>query len=89
MLRLVHAPTLLLVGSHDTQVLEYNRTAIAALQGEAELIVIPRATHLFEEPGTLEQVAAIARDWLALRLPNRGSVGASAALPNPGPGVVA
>jgi putative phosphoribosyl transferase len=77
------------VGSHDTQVLEYNRTAIAALQGEAKLIVIPRATHLFEEPGTLEQVAAIARDWLALRLPNRGSVGASIALPNPGPGVVA
>jgi len=77
------------VGSHDTQVLEYNRTAIAALQGEAKLIVIPRATHLFEEPGTLEQVAAIARDWLALRLPNRGSAGASTALPNPGPGVVA
>ncbi len=88
-LRLVRAPTLLLVGSHDTQVLEYNRTAVAALQGEAELIVIPRATHLFEEPGALEQVAAIARDWLAIRLPDRGSVSASAALPNPGPGVVA
>ena len=67
-LGLVGAPTLLLVGGHDTQVLEYNRAAMAAMHCPAELIVIPRATHLFEEPGALEQVATVARDWLARTL---------------------
>jgi putative phosphoribosyl transferase len=72
-LGLVGAPTLLLVGGHDTQVLEYNRAAMGAMHCPAELIVNPRATHLFEEPGALEQVATVARDWLARTL-SEGSI---------------
>ena len=59
----VHAPTLLIVGGHDPAVLELNRQAQAEIAGPAELVVIPGATHLFEEPGTLEAVAERARDW--------------------------
>jgi putative phosphoribosyl transferase len=62
-LRKLHAPTLLLVGGRDDVVLQLNRQAQAAVPGECELAVIPGATHLFEEPGTLEQVAVLARDW--------------------------
>ena len=65
----VQVPTLLIVGGHDVQVLEYNRKALAAMRTHAELIVVPRATHLFEEPGALEDVAVIARDWLVRELP--------------------
>jgi putative phosphoribosyl transferase len=67
-LRQVQAPTLLLVGSHDEEVLEWNRQAYAQLRGQHVLSVIPGATHLFEEPGTLEQVAVQARDWFVRHL---------------------
>lgn len=59
----VLAPTLLIVGGRDDVVLELNRHARAMIPGVCELAVVPGATHLFEEPGTLEQVAALARDW--------------------------
>jgi dienelactone hydrolase len=59
----VCAATLLIVGGDDHQVLELNRQALARLRCEAKLEVVPGATHLFEEPGTLEQVAALAANW--------------------------
>ena len=59
----VVAPTLLIVGGRDDVVLEMNRRAQATMPGECELTVVPGATHLFEEPDTLEQVAVLARDW--------------------------
>ncbi|MEV4197769.1 dienelactone hydrolase family protein [Micromonospora globbae] len=64
----VQAPTLLLVGGLDDQVLELNEQARAALPGLVELEVVPGATHLFEEPGTLERVADAAADWFATHL---------------------
>jgi predicted phosphoribosyltransferase/dienelactone hydrolase len=64
----VRTNTLLIVGGADVQVLELNRMAQAAIGSRAELSIIPGATHLFEEPGALEQVAAIAGDWLATML---------------------
>ena len=62
------APTLLLVGGRDTQVLELNEQAYALLAGTRELTVVPGATHLFEEPGTLEQVADEAAAWFVRHL---------------------
>ncbi len=62
----VRAPTLLVVGGRDDVVLELNRRAQAELQCANELVVIPGATHLFEEPGALEAVAEAARDWFCL-----------------------
>jgi len=59
----VRAPTLLVVGGHDTQVIELNRLAYARLACEKSLRIVPGATHLFEEPGTLEQVAALGCAW--------------------------
>ena len=59
----VQAATLLLVGGQDEQVLELNEQALAGLGGEAELRVVPGATHLFPEPGALEQVAHQAAGW--------------------------
>jgi putative phosphoribosyl transferase len=59
----VRAPTLLIVGGNDTQVLELNRAAAAQLAVANETIVIPGAGHLFEERGALERVAELARDW--------------------------
>jgi putative phosphoribosyl transferase len=59
----VRAPTLLIVGGLDDLVLELNRRAQAMMPSKCKLTVVPGATHLFEEPGTLEQVAALARDW--------------------------
>ena len=59
----VRAPTLLIVGGNDPLVLDLNRQALARLPGTKRLVVVPGATHLFEEPGALEQVAALARDW--------------------------
>lgn len=64
----VWTPTLLIVGGHDQVVLALNREAIAHLKGEKKLVVIPGATHLFEEPGALEEVAALARDWFLQHL---------------------
>jgi putative phosphoribosyl transferase len=59
----VKAPTLLIVGQHDEAVVELNRAAASLLACRKKLIIIPGATHLFEEPGTLEQVASEALDW--------------------------
>lgn len=64
----VNQPVLLLVGGDDTEVLELNRTAAAQLSGPHQLHVVPGATHLFEEPGTLEMVAELAGDWFADQL---------------------
>src|SRR5207248_5284239 len=61
----VRAPTLLIVGERDPQVVDLNRQALNELTGEKQLEVVPQATHLFEEPGALEQVAELARDWFA------------------------
>ena len=62
-LRRVEAPTLLIVGGHDYGVIELNEAALAELRCEKELAVVPGATHLFEEPGTLEEVARLAAAW--------------------------
>lgn len=59
----VHAPTLLIVGSRDEQVLDLNRQALAQLKCPAKVEIVPGATHLFEEPGCLEEVADLAADW--------------------------
>jgi dienelactone hydrolase len=59
----VVAPTLLTVGGLDEQVIELNEQALALLNPASRLVIVPGATHLFEEPGTLEQVAQLARDW--------------------------
>jgi putative phosphoribosyl transferase len=59
----VTAPTLLLVGSRDEVVLDLNRAARARLRCASELVVVPGATHLFEEPGALDTVAHLAADW--------------------------
>jgi pimeloyl-ACP methyl ester carboxylesterase len=62
-LPLVKAPTLFIVGERDPDVLDLNRQAIARMACETNLVVVPGATHLFEEPGTLEHVARLARTW--------------------------
>ena len=67
-LRRVVAPTLLLVGGKDVRVLEVNRIALAELRGPKKLEIIPGATHLFEEKGTLESVAQFAKNWFLLYL---------------------
>ena len=59
----VRAPTLLIVGGNDPVVLELNRDAAKVVSAESKLEIIPRATHLFEEPGALEQVAGLAKQW--------------------------
>lgn len=59
----VKAPTLLIVGGNDIPVIELNRQALAQLRTEKQLEIIAGATHLFEEPGTLEQVAQLASQW--------------------------
>jgi putative phosphoribosyl transferase len=64
----VRAPTLLIVGEADREVLALNRDALRQLACEKQLQVVPGATHLFEEPGTLERVAELAGEWFAARL---------------------
>ena len=59
----VRAPALLIVGGSDTDVLTLNRSALRQLHCEAKLEIVPGATHLFEEPGALEKVVELARDW--------------------------
>ncbi len=59
----VQAPTLLIVGGDDVQVIQINQQALALLRTEKKLVIVPGASHLFEEPGTLEQAACLARDW--------------------------
>jgi len=68
----VRAPTLLIVGGRDLAVLDLNRAAMARMRTEVRLEIVPGATHLFEEPGTLEVVARLARDWFLRYLPKRG-----------------
>jgi putative phosphoribosyl transferase len=65
----VRAPTLLIVGGEDTQVLEWNRAALRRLTCRKRLEVVPGATHLFEEPGALDTVAHLAGAWFAGRVP--------------------
>ena len=72
----VSVPTLLIVGSHDLEVLEMNRTAARDLSGEARIEIVERATHLFEEPGALEQVASLAAGWFSRHLRPTGAVDA-------------
>lgn len=64
----VHVPTLLIVGAADTEVLALNERAYALLECERRLAVVPGATHLFEEPGTLEEAARLAAEWFAKHL---------------------
>jgi pimeloyl-ACP methyl ester carboxylesterase len=61
----VKAPTLLIVGGDDVEVLELNREAYSKLSSEKKLTVVPGATHLFEEPGKLEEVAKLAISWFS------------------------
>jgi pimeloyl-ACP methyl ester carboxylesterase len=70
----VQAPTLLIVGGNDEVVIDLNRKAMARMQAPATLEIVPGATHLFEEPGALEQVAQLAVEWC--RNPGTGSAGA-------------
>jgi putative phosphoribosyl transferase len=64
----VRAPTLLIVGGADPTVLDLNKQAFELLQAEKQLVVIPGATHLFEEPGALEEVARLAAEWFTRHL---------------------
>lgn len=68
-LELVRAPTLLIVGGNDQQVIDLNVGAMHRLHSTKRLEIIPRATHLFEEPGALDQVASLARDWFTRYMP--------------------
>ncbi|WP_406364858.1 phosphoribosyltransferase family protein [Streptomyces sp. NBC_01546] len=70
----VRAPTLLIVGGADDQVLDLNRQAAAHLRCEHQMGVVPGATHLFEEPGALDAVADAALDWFVRHLPHLGVV---------------
>jgi putative phosphoribosyl transferase len=65
----VQAPTLLIVGGADIPVIPLNESALAQLRCTKKLVIVPGATHLFEEPGALEQVADLARDWFLQYLP--------------------
>ncbi len=69
----VESPTLLIVGGLDYPVIEMNRAALARLRCEKEMKIVPGATHLFEERGTLEQVADLAADWFQKHLVTRNS----------------
>jgi putative phosphoribosyl transferase len=71
----VRAPTLLVVGGHDQQVLALNREAQARLRCTNRLAVVPGASHLFEEPGTLQAAAELARDWFATHLTGAAPTG--------------
>lgn len=64
----VQCPTLLIVGGYDSDVLALNQAAQERMAAPCELVVVPGATHLFEEPGTLEQVAELASDWFLRHL---------------------
>jgi putative phosphoribosyl transferase len=68
-LPLVRSPTLLIVGAADPAVLRLNQQARELMRCETGLAVVPGATHLFSEPGALERVAELARDWVVSHLP--------------------
>jgi putative phosphoribosyl transferase len=67
-LAMVRAPSLLIVGGDDEAVIGLNRRAMSQMRGPVTLEIVPGATHLFEEPGALEEVARLARDWLVRHL---------------------
>ncbi len=69
----VKAPTLLIVGGDDSPVIEMNQEALERLRCEKAMKIVPGATHLFEEPGTLEEVVRLARDWFAKHLINEAA----------------
>lgn len=81
----VRAPTLLIVGGNDEQVIALNRQAYAQLSCEKRLDIVPGATHLFDEPGTLEQVAQLATEWF-LRHLQRPRTPPEFSQPQPGQG---
>jgi pimeloyl-ACP methyl ester carboxylesterase len=64
----VTTPTLLIVGGFDSPVIQMNRDAMEQMRGEVQLEIVPGATHLFEEPGTLERVAELAGNWFVQQL---------------------
>jgi putative phosphoribosyl transferase len=72
-LGLVHGPTLLIVGGNDTEVLHLNRAALLAMHCNKRLEVVPGASHLFEEPGTLETAAHLAAAWFTTHLDPRST----------------
>lgn len=72
----VRAATLLIVGGNDVQVLELNRAALQELRAEKDLVVVPGATHLFEEPGALGEVSRLARQWFEAH-PGRQNISAA------------
>ena len=76
-LRRVTAPTLLIVGERDPEVARLNEAALAELGGESRLEVVRGASHLFEEPGALQRVASLTRDWFQRHLPAAGDRAAS------------
>jgi dienelactone hydrolase len=74
----VHAPTLLIVGGHDEEVLHLNRQALKELGAQdIQLAIVPGATHLFEEPGALEEVARLAAEWFVRHLAPAAAVTSS------------
>jgi putative phosphoribosyl transferase len=70
----VQAPTLLIVGGNDDVVIELNEQALRLLRCPKKLVIVPGATHLFEEPGTLEEVAHLAKEWFVRYLAVNESV---------------
>lgn len=77
----VRAPTLAIVGSRDTQVIEMNETALARMHCTKAIEIVQGATHLFEEPGTLDQVAELAASWFARYLQPRLGAGPTLEVP--------
>jgi pimeloyl-ACP methyl ester carboxylesterase len=77
----VRAPTLLIVGGNDFLVIELNRAALAQLRCEKRLVIVPGATHLFEEPGALDEVARLAREWCKRYLMPAGTRATGASTP--------
>ncbi|MEX0704096.1 MAG: alpha/beta family hydrolase [Planctomycetales bacterium] len=72
-LPMVQATTLLIVGGNDEPVIELNEAAAARLAAKHQLVIVPGATHLFEEPGTLEEVARLAAEWFSEHLAGRNT----------------
>ena len=71
----VRSPTLLIVGSLDTEVIELNRYALSKLSAIKEMSIVPGASHLFEEPGTLDQVLDLAAGWFTRHVPVKADLG--------------
>jgi putative phosphoribosyl transferase len=82
----VKAPTLLIVGGDDRPVIQLNQQALARLTAPKDLLIVPGASHLFEEPGTLEEVSRLSREWFQRYLAGRpaGSAARSGAAPDSG-----